>query len=405
MKRNYVELLNKPLILNSVTMGRLAASENELIRADEMISRHPLLPAIRHQMLRVEALASVAVEGSKIAYDDLAKLEFFSHNSPHSEGDIRAMLKRASRLEMLDPRGAVSAVCQMRALEWICHNVGRNTVLGFDVLDEIVTRYDENAIERAWAHQNGQSRDDRLKEPAILAKQRREHMSSYLEFFNSDLFMPSTQAEISHAIIQSIGVGQCRQDGYERLFSHMIFYRRGLLSKAVAPLAVGPAIDVERHATSIHGNMGALSKHDDVSYSQFDFNSVAFCTSAPARTMIVATRGIESLHRKWTKRLKAEGKHDTLNALMELMLEWNILTIDFASKELGKSFSTISAAIKKLEAAGIVKECGLADKSRLYCAPDALSFFESLLRKVISANATTRDEALAKIERLDAMEI
>ena len=66
-----LDMLDRSISLTPRTMSRISKGEMETIRADEAISESPLLPALRHQLLRLEALASVKVDGSKASYTDL----------------------------------------------------------------------------------------------------------------------------------------------------------------------------------------------------------------------------------------------------------------------------------------------------------------------------------------------
>lgn len=399
----YADFLQQPVAFDAETIGRLSKGETEIVRADDLVSRHELFDAIRHQLLRIEALASVMVEGISVTYADLALMESFSCASPLPAKTPRALYRRASKLNLPDPAGTVSALCYMGAIEWIAGNVAQGTTLDNASFREIFSRYNENEIERLRAI-HAEERSAALDEDEPIAptldKIKRKKMDAYMEFLNSDLFMPSAQAELSHAMLQSIGLGQVRLDGYERAMSHAIFYRRGLLTRSVAPLAVGPVIDIEHHASSMYRNMEKVFKvAGKPAISQFDFGDVAFCTAASARMMKACTKSLEIIDRQWSSQLGVEGKRNTVRLLLRLFLKWGYLTIDFAAKEMGRSFSMTSSSMKKLVDAGVVKEMGHAQKSRLYCAYDVMALFETLLGRVSSCVATTRDEALAKIEQ------
>lgn len=397
-----LDMLDKSISLAPRTMSRISRGEMETIRADETISESPLLPALRHQLLRLEAIASVKVDGSKAGYTDLVKLETSLLNAPLFAHNVETMYRRAVKLRLTDPCGTVRAICYMSAIEWISEHVSPAHSIESGIIDELYARYDENEIARIHNKYSGVGEcAGRFEERArcdVAFTGKEGEWSDYLEFVNQDIFSPSTQAEVSHALLQMIGLGQCKTDGYERALTHAILYRRGMLTKSISPLAIGPVIDIQRHAGSIFENMSPfLTKGLSSEALRFDFDDTAFCLLASARTMSLCAKVLKGIDFDWTRRLGLRGGKDTASLLLRLFIEYGYLTIDTASKKMQRSFSMTSAAMRRLEEAGLVAEAGHVSKRRIFCAAKIMRLFEALMKRLTSNATVTRDDVLEEL--------
>ena len=401
---DYSEVLLKPIVIDADTMGQLAEAELDLARIDERISNHPFLSAIRRQLLRLEAISSIIIDGSDVTYTELVALESSLGNTKPIERGPKSLFRRAQKLNMTNAAGSVRAILYMDAIDWISKNVKSHSQLEADVFDQIYSRYNENDIAQAQVKYLQTATSDRLSGAYPVRKQASTHKAaskeSYISFLNSNKFTAVAQSEISHAMLEAIGLEQCKEDGYERAFTHIIFYRRGVLTKTVAPLAIGPMIDIEKHANAIYQNMASLAGTDESGATlQYRFEDSIFCTNATVRTMRIVAKALETLYAQWksTLGLNSTAERKAVGLLLSLFLEYGYLTIDFAAKQMSKSFSTTSAAMQSLVSAGIVQEVGVVDKRRVFCATEVISFFESLLKRLSSGVTTTRDEALERI--------
>ena len=397
-----LDMLDRSISLTPRTMSRISKGEMETIRADEAISESPLLPALRHQLLRLEALASVKVDGSKASYTDLVKLETSLLNAPLFAHDVETMYRHAVKLRLTDPCGTVRAICYMNAVEWISEHVSPARSIEFNIIDELYARYDENEIARVHNECSGAGGCDKGIEKRVhfdvAFAGKEDEWAAYLEFANQDIFSPSAQAEVSHALLQMIGLEQCKTDGYERALTHAILYRRGMLTKSISPLAIGPVIDIQRHAGSIFENMSPFLADGLSSEAlRFDFDDTAFCLLASARTMSLCARTLEGIDSDWTRKLGLKGGKDTTGLLLRLFIEYGYLTIDTASKKMSRSFSMTSAAMHRLEEAGLIKEAGHASKRRIFCAVGIMRLFEALMKRLTSNATTTRDAVLEEL--------
>lgn len=393
----------KRIVIDAESMGRLAECENELVRIDERISRHPLRPAISHQLLRLESIASAIIDGSPTSFSDLMRFEAVTASSPKVLRTPSSLYRQAQSLGLDSSEGTVVAYLYQNAIMWISENIPGRESVPPDLFQEIFSRFDANEIariEHARREQSCATKIASMEDFAFLSEARmQKKLDDYISFVNSNSFSPSAQAELSHAILQSVGLGQRKEDGYERALSHVILYRRGVLTKSVAPLAVGPLIDIARHAESIYQNMSKLTSVESEQRAEYDFADTAFCTSASAKTMHVVMIGLANLRKEWLSALGlSRGSNKAAVRLVDLFLEHGCLTVDTAASAMEKSFSTASAAMHELVSAGLAREAGHANKRHLYRADAVVDFLDSLLSKLSSNVTVTRDQALAALD-------
>lgn len=388
------------------TIGLLASSEAELIRADAAISSSHFRNAICRQILRVEALSSVVVDGFRPEYSDLAQLELAQLNRDILSDDPDSMLRFARKRDLQDCLGAIVAYQYMKTVEWISDNVHEKTTFDEEIFDTIHNLYNEEAIEeisQAYDDQIGLSIID-FSESKLFElrhqRHKRELVKEYLHFLNSDLLTASAQAEISHAYIQTLKPYGGKLDGIERLFSHIVFYRRGILTSSVAPLAIGPCASIEQHAKSIASNMNALAIPELGDIPKHPrFEHCAYSTKISARVMQLCRKELETL---WLRDRPDGGgtkKGAAYDLLFAAFLSYPFLTVNSAAKLIDKSFSTTNNAMQSLLSKGIVADYGHFGKNRVFCMPELLSFFSELLSKMSGISVLNRDKLLNEYEQ------
>ena len=300
------------------------------------------------------------------------------------------------------PTQLVSAALCMESIKWISENVSAHTEVDAQLLHQLFLRYNIEELSRLEAEDAAESLGGILH-PHPLEQEIDDDSGwekVYADYLNSNCFTAVVQSELSHAMLQSIGPEPQKKDGYERAFSHLILYRRGLLTRSIAPLAIGPLLNIEDHTQAIYTNMSGLSNPDvDTDLARFTFDNVIYCTNASVAVMRLVVKALDTLERKWKEKLDLEhtSQKKTVAQLVDLFLEHGFLTIDFAAEELSKSFSTISSAMQSLVAAGLVREDGRINKRRVFCAPSVMECFEAMLDKLSSSVTMTRNEALQSI--------
>lgn len=394
-----------PTSIDDRTIGLLSSAEVDLVRADVAASKSRFSPAVRKGLLRVEAIASARVDGFEVGYRDLLRLEASVDVSKKRNESCEHLFLLASKQGSPKAQGLVTAYRYMRAIEWVAENIKRGTPITIETFNKIRSLYDEDEISLV---SNDPDFCSSVRKISMWRKERekdhfgwnnRREIEDYVAFLSSDVLTPAAQAELSHAMLQMIRPYEGRLDGFERLFTHLLFYRRGLLTHSVAPLAVGPVSNIERHVRSLTSNMAYISKAMPVSSSiQANFQDSAYCTHLTAKTMEVVVKAIELHAKKWTAQLGQPKTTATTHLLMKSLLKEGCLTIEAACRDTGKSFSTINAAMRVFIEKGIAVESGCLSKHRLFLAPETAVFFEELVSRLVDPDSPNRNALLLEFE-------
>lgn len=394
-----------PTSIDDRTIGLLSSAETDLVRADVAASNSRLSPAIRKNLLRIEAITSARIDGFEISYRDLLQLEASVAASKKRNESCEHLFLLARKQENVDAYGLVAAYRYMRAIEWVAESIKRGTPVTIETFNKIRSLYDEEEISLVASDPDFYSSARRLsswrkeRERDHFGWNNRREIEHYVEFLNSEVLTVAAQAEISHAMLQMIRPYEGNLDGFERLFTHLLFYRRGLLTQSVAPLAAGPALNIEQHVRSLTSNMTYISRATRVHHAaQADFKDTAHCTRIAAKTMQVVTKAVEFHAAKWESQLGRPKSSSATCMLMRSLLKAGCVTIDAACRDTGKSFSAINNAMSLLVEKGIATEVGCLSKHRLFLAQETTLFFEELVSRLVCPGSPSRNALLLEFE-------
>lgn len=402
----------RPIRVDDRTLGLLSAAEAELVRADAAIAASPMKAALRQHLLRVEALSSVRVDGHKVDYGELLRLQVAVSNALLFDDASEYLFPLAGKLGLGDAQGATAAYRYLRAVDWVSQAVRKGAPITPESFEKIRALYNEDEIEKLAQGLGGAPlTPEGLKgvevpvatgaSAASMADD--EGVVAYLQMVNSDILCPSAQAEVSHALIQMMQLYQGNLDGYERVFTHIIFYRRGMLTESIAPLAAAPAADVPRHVESLVASMAHLSQSDSRPEGEYcetiesSFRHSAYCTVVAARIMEVCRKELEACWRRYRAQLGLGRNQTAVKQLTLAFLEAGCLTVDQASHMIGKSFSATNNAMQTLVERKVVQEAGRVSKHRVFCATEVTGFFSTLMDRLAAADGPNRDELLGDV--------
>lgn len=394
-----------PTSIDDRAIGLLSSAEIDLTRADVVASNSRFSPAVKKNLLRIEAIASAHVDGFEVKYRDLLRLEASANISRKRDESCEHLFLLASKQGCPDPQGLVAAYRYMKAVEWMSASIKKDTPITIETFNKIRSLYDEDEISLVANDPDFCSSVRRVsawrknREKDHFGWNNRREIEDYVAFLSSDVLTPAAQAELSHAMLQMIRPYEGRLDGFERLFTHLLFYRRGILTHSVAPLAVGPTSNIERHAQSLISNMAYISKTaPENSSHQADFQSSAYCTRLAAKTMEIVVKAIELHAKKWIDQLDQPKSSSTTYLLMKSLLQEGCLTIETARKDANKSFSAVNNAMNTFMKKGIAIEFGRLLKHRLFLARETTIFFEELVTRLVDPDGPNRNALLLELE-------
>lgn len=389
------------ILIDLSTAGILASSESKLAHFDAMTSKCSLRAALKRQLIRVDAICSSNVDGRHVSYEDIAILEAAVMNSPFSDDNNTTLIKLARKSGLTDGLGEVVSYRYMRTVEWVSRNIHAGLRIDKNIFSAIRRLYNENEIGLLATLEDSSIDDfefDESADPAFGNEQFDKLLQEYVDLINSDTLLTSVQAELSHAHLQLIKPYAGNLDAFERIFSYVAFYRRGLLTGSIVPLAAGPSLDVKQHAQSIASNMTSIAKGAFTpEIVQAVFQSTAFCTNVSTRIAVICLNMLEALWANAQTRINTVRSDSTVMDLAKLFLEWPYLTVAVAAEKLDRSFSATNNAMRALLKCGFITESGRLSKHRLFCATELVEAFEDMMNRIVSDKSLNRDSVLKEI--------
>lgn len=389
------------ILIDLNTAGILASAESKLAHFDAMASKRMLRDALKRQLLRMDAMFSSNVDGRHVRYEDVAILEAAVMNSPFSDDDNTSLVKLARKFGTADGLGDVVCYRYMKTIEWVSKNIGAGMQIDKSIFSTIRHLYNENEIGLLANLEDSGIDDfefDESTDPAFRNEQFHELLQEYVDLVNSNTLLVSAQADLSHAHLQLMKPYAGNLDAFERIFSYVVFYRRGLLTGSIAPLAAGPCLDVKQHAQSIASNMTSINAGTFTPEIVREvFQSTAFCTNVSTKVALICLNMLEALWANAQKKTDVVRRDSTLMDLAKLFLEWPYLTVAVAAEKLDRSFSATNNAMHTLLKCGYITESGRLSKHRLFCAAELVKAFQEMMDRLTCDKSLTRDALLDKI--------
>lgn len=383
------------------TAGVLASSESKLAHFDAMASKCKLRTALKRQLLRIDAICSSSIDGRRVRYEDVATLEAAVMNSPFSDDDNTSLVRLAKKSGLADGLGDVVCYRYMKTVEWVSRNIGAGMHIDRNIFSAVRRLYNESEIGLLSDLEESGIDDfepDAREGPAFGNEQYDELLREYVDLVNSNTLLVSVQAELSHAHLQLMKPYAGNLDAFERIFSYVVFYRRGLLTGSIAPLAVGPSLNVKQHTQSIASNMTSIAKGSFTpEIVKAVFQSTAFCTNTSTRVAQICMNVLDALWTNAQKKIDTVRSDSTVMDLAKLFLEWPYLTVAIAAEKLDRSFSATNNAMHALLKCGYIAESGRLSKHRLFCATELVEAFQDVANRVISGKPLNRDTILTEI--------
>lgn len=377
-------LMGRSLTLEGAVSGRVADAEAAIARLQSEAAHLFNTETIARLLLRAESVASSRIEGLVIGARKLLRAE-------------------AAREAGEDPRD-VTAMEVLGNIDAMLHGiraVGPGQAITLDLLLEMHRRL---LVGTAVAEHGGQLRRQQNwiggssftprnaafvpPPPAYV----RELCEDLCIFCNSTELSPVTQAALAHAQFETIHPFADGNGRTGRALVHLILRRRGLVDTVLPPislvLATSPQDYVEGlMATRYKGKVTARAAHAGINLWVERFATA--CTRAVTDVRHFQTQA-RSIREAWRKRLGKVRAHSASERLMDLLLSTPIVTVKTAAAMIQRTFPATNNAVAALVGAGILKQISLGKRNRAFEAPEVLTAFTSLERRLASPAGDTR---------------
>jgi Fic family protein len=221
-------------------------------------------------------------------------------------------------------------------------------------------------------------------------------LDDLLEYLNGDDLSPLAQAALVHAQFETIHPFADGNGRTGRALVHVVLRRRGLAPAFVPPISLVLATWAD---TYVSGLMGIRYVAEPGSGERSDAVAEWLRTFAVAthRACVDAQRyadEIDAMASEWRRRLGRVRAGSGTELLLEVLPGAPVVTVESATKLIGRSTARAADAVNALVAAGILRQRNVGcQRYRVFEAPDVLDLFTDLERALASPAGDTRAAA------------
>jgi Fic family protein len=388
----YAAYIPDPLAVRAILLeGEVAA---EVADAEAAITRMNVEPgaqalihseALARLLLRAEAVASSRIEGLEVGARRLLRAE-----AAQALGD--------------EPRDvtAEEVLANIRAIAWAVDGVAGAEAISVDHLLEInrlllgTTRLAAKSG-RLREEQNWIGGSSYNPCSAAFVPPPPELVPALLEdlcrFCNADLLPAVAQAAIAHAQFETIHPFVDGNGRTGRALIHVLLRRRGITPRLSPPISLILATWSDDYvnglsATRYLGDPSSAEAQQGL--NRWIALFAAACTRAVSDAYSYEDQ-ICALQRGWRAKLGRVRHESSVALLLDALPGAPILTVSAAATLIGRSFQATNEAMRRFEAAGVLKEARAGSRrNRVFEAPDLIDAFTDLERRLASPAADTR---------------
>lgn len=223
-----------------------------------------------------------------------------------------------------------------------------------------------------------------------------DHVEGLLEdlcaFVNDDSLPAVAQAAIAHAQFETIHPFVDGNGRTGRALIHVILRRRGLAPRILAPVSLVLATWSRAYvegltATRYRGRAESAAAHEGINRWVALFS--AACRRAVDDAAAFEAR-VERIHEQWRATLGRPRAGSAAERLLATLPGAPVVSVSSAANLIGRSFQATNEAMKRLEAAGIVRQVNVGRRNRAFEAPAVTDAFTALERRLASPLGETR---------------
>jgi Fic family protein len=211
-------------------------------------------------------------------------------------------------------------------------------------------------------------------------------------FCNDDSLPAVAQAAIAHAQFETIHPFVDGNGRTGRALVHMIFQRRGLVTRTLVPVSLILATRAQDYVAGLQSTRyeGPPDSPQALrATNEWIGLFAAACSRAVADAESFEQR-VEALRMQWRDRLGSRRSDASALALLDRLPEMPIVTSRSVERALGVSYNTANTALAILESTGILTKVRAGRRNRAFEARELVDAFPDLERQMASVHGDTR---------------
>lgn len=219
-------------------------------------------------------------------------------------------------------------------------------------------------------------------------------LADLLDYVNSDTHSPLIQAAIAHAQFETLHPFADGNGRTGRALIHVVLRRRGVAPRFVPPISLVLATWSEEYVNGLM-TFRHLSEPDSAERSAAAvewLRMFATATSRACRDADAYSQDIDDMTTAWRSKAGRVRANSSADLLLAILPGAPIITVESASKLIGRSKARTTDAVNALVAAGVLRQRnGGRQRYRVFEAAEVLDLFTRLERALASPTGDTRN--------------
>lgn len=377
-------LVDRTVVLEGPVAADVSEAEAELARFDLSVAALSDSEALARLLLRTESVASSRIEGLEIG--------------------ARRLLRADAKQALGEPTRDVTAeevLGNIEAMLYAVEALGAGDEISADLLLEIHrrllagTRLESHGSrfrnEQNWI---GGSAFNPCSAKYIPPPPERvqDLIADLCSFCNDDWLPAVAQAAIAHAQFETIHPFVDGNGRVGRALVHLVLRRRGLVSRALPPVSLILATWADEYVAGLTATryVGPATSAE----AQQGLNRwVGLFATAAKRAVADAgafEERVRDLDEAWRERLGRMRANSATDLLLRALPGAPVLTVQSAATLIARSTQATNQAIARLTEAEILSQTTLGRRNRAFEAPEVISAFTDLERRLASPTGDTR---------------
>lgn len=389
-------LKSQRFFLSGTTAADAFEAERKLLLIDQELSRSQSGLAIAHAISRLEAIATIRIDGLAADAYELLVIEslFAGRNADY-------FTRTFHESGFCTKSASLEAFYYLETLRWIQETVTPAYHFTPEFILDVHSRclYNRPAAETGLRFRSCDFDTTKTDSQESFSPPSADNVIPYIEdlceFINTPRFSPLAQTGYMHFQFESIKPFKRSMDRTGRALCHALLRARNITSGSIPAIALLPAIDTRHHAKSLLPYAQKKGFENDEVPSAIN-NWIEFCAESISAAWQVKDGYLTvfgKLNAMWHEKLGKVSEGSATQRILELLPGYPLLTVETACRLTGKQFSVVNDTFKRLTDAGIVHlvdstGCTNARLFEAHDVTDVLSKFEAAL---ISAPPISRD--------------
>ncbi|WP_420639709.1 Fic family protein [Candidatus Poriferisocius sp.] len=220
-------------------------------------------------------------------------------------------------------------------------------------------------------------------------------LTDLLDYVNGDEHSPLVQAAVAHAQFERLHPFADSNGRAGRALIHVVLRRRGLAPTFVPPISLVLAMWSDDYVNGLM-TFRHLSEPDSAERSAAAgewLRMFATATSRACRDAEAYSQDIKRITALWRSKVGRARANCSTDLLLRVLPGAPIVTVESASKLIGRSKARTTEAVNALAEAGVLRQRNVGrQRYRVFEATEVLDLFTSLERALASPTGNTRSD-------------